>query len=181
MKPKKLGFFGPFGLGGMIKYGMVSCMLQSHLSIQLARRINSQQHGHSDQRQSREQRQSRDVWLWYVHILKQLNMCCSSSWKSSTTCEAEADAVLEALSWIGQLNMQHVTIELDCKIVVDSLDIIHPCKQLLSLRFLPIKKNLPSLLSNVTVHFTQQQTNRIGHHLQEYRDYMLITLLLIMP
>jgi ribonuclease HI len=89
-----------------------------------------------------------------------------SPWKE--TCippqEAEAIGLYKALLWLRALGIQHVTIELDCKSVVDGVvgnitsvaehgTIIRKCKTLLN------------CLQNFKVNFIWRQANLVAHTL----------------
>jgi len=78
--------------------------------------------------------------------------------------EAEALGLRDAILWLGQLELSRVQIELDCKLVVDSIvdrtnnqsefgNIIFACRSLL--------QQFP----NFKINFVRRQTNYVAHSL----------------
>lgn len=92
--------------------------------------------------------------------------------------EAEAMALLAALSfsWIGDLHLQNMVIESDCKMVVDGLmqqsanvtefgSIIDKCKQKLI------------SIQNCSAGFIRRQTNQVAHKIIVW--FMLLVVLIL--
>ena len=62
--------------------------------------------------------------------------------------EVQALALKEATLWICQLHLSHVTIKMDCKLVVD---VLNECRRVVSM-----SNNLP-------LNFVKRQANHAGH------------------
>lgn len=88
--------------------------------------------------------------------------------------EAEALGLLTAVKWLQELHIQRVTIELDCKSVVDGIrGVCHSVTEFGSI--LSSCRNLLSLSQNYTVSFIRRQANLVAHSLaRASRDFASI-------
>ena len=79
-----------------------------------------------------------------------------------TTAEAEALALCETLIWLLYLQMENVSMEMDCKLVVDAIHSI----QLNLIEFgslITDCKNLVSRGHNLSICFVKRQTRNVAH------------------
>jgi ribonuclease HI len=76
--------------------------------------------------------------------------------------EAEAWSLKEALHWIENLGYTNVSIELDCKLVVDGV-VGNPNSQTEFGAILSVCKAMLSLLQNLRISFIRRQANNVAH------------------
>ncbi|CAJ2632610.1 unnamed protein product [Trifolium pratense] len=76
--------------------------------------------------------------------------------------EAEAWSLKEALNWIRNLGYTNVSIELDCKLVVDGVA-SNPNSQTEFSVILSVCKAMLLLLQNLSIRFIMRQANNVAH------------------
>jgi hypothetical protein len=85
-------------------------------------------------------------------------------WKNGSPLPNEAGAwsLKEALHWIKNLGYTNVSIELDCKVVVDGV-VGNPNSQTGFGAILSVRKAMLLLLQNLRISFIRRQTNNVAH------------------